>query len=164
MKRFHPSNQIHPTAIIYDNVELGLNNIIGPFSVIGSNGEIRGKEQEDFKGVVIIGDNNVISEHVTIQRPFDAGKETRIGNSNLIMAHSHIGHDAVVGNYCEVCSGTIVGGYAVIEDGAKLKLGSIIRNRKTVATKTIVGMGGVVVSDTEPDTTVVGIPAKRFTK
>jgi UDP-N-acetylglucosamine acyltransferase len=160
VNRFDTSNIIHPTAIIYDNVEMGINNIIGAYSVIGGNGEIRGKNQNEFKGKVIIGSNNVISELVTIQRPFEEA-ETKIGDNNIIMAHSHIGHDIVIGNNCEVCTGTIIGGYAVIEDGVKLKLGVTVRNRKKIGKATLVGLGSAVVKDIEDNKIVYGNPAKE---
>lgn len=161
--RFDKSNIIHPTAIIYDCVKMGKNNVIGAYTVIGSNGEIRGVSQNDFKGTVIIGDGNVISEHVTIQRPSNPS-ETKIGNNNLIMAHSHIGHDAVVGNDTEICTGVILGGYSVVEDGAKLKLGVTVRNRKRIGAKALVGLGSAVVKDIPPDAVVVGNPAKQLIK
>jgi UDP-N-acetylglucosamine acyltransferase len=160
--RFDESNQIHYTAIIYDNVELGKNNIIGAYTVIGSNGEIR--NCKEFKGRVVIGDNNIISELVTIQRPADASCVTKIGNNNLIMAHSHVGHDVQIGDDCEICTGTILGGYSIIEDGAKLKLGTTIRNRKIIGSGALVGLGAAVVKDVEPNTVVVGNPAKILTK
>jgi acyl-[acyl carrier protein]--UDP-N-acetylglucosamine O-acyltransferase len=156
---FDESNQIHDTAVIYPNVTMGKNNIIGAYTVIGSNGEIRGVNQNDFKGQVIIGDNNVISELVTIQRPFEA-TSTEIGNNNIIMAHSHIGHDVKIGSNIEICTGSIIGGYAKIEDNAKIKLGVIIRNRKVVGENAIVGMGSVVIKDVEEGNVVVGNPAR----
>lgn len=162
--RFDSSNLIHPTAIIYDNVTMGKNNVIGAYSVIGSNGEIRGVKQSDFKGTVTIGDRNVISEHVTIQRPFESGESTIIGDNNLIMAHSHLGHQVVVGNDTEICTGVILGGYSVVEDGAKLKLGVTVRNRKRIGTKALVGLGSAVVKDVTAGSIVVGNPAKPMIK
>lgn len=160
--RFDASNQIHPTAIIYDCVEMGKNNVIGPYTVIGSNGEIRGCKQ--FKGKVVIGDNNTISELVTIQRPAADGAATVIGSNNLIMAHAHLGHDVQVGNQCEICSGAILGGYVVVEDHAKIKLGVTVRNRKRIGAMALVGLGAVVVKDINPGETVVGNPAKPLMK
>lgn len=160
--RFHPSNKIHETAIIYDCVTMGENNVIGPYTIIGSNGEIRGVQ--DFQGKVELGSRNIISELVTIQRPDKPDQVTKIGNNNIIMAHVHVGHDVQIGNGCEICTGTILGGYAVVEDGAKLKLGVTLRNRKRVGKDALVGLGAAVVKDVMPETTVVGNPAKEYKK
>jgi acyl-[acyl carrier protein]--UDP-N-acetylglucosamine O-acyltransferase len=156
-------NYIHRTAIIYPNVRLGKGNWIGAYTVIGSNGEIRGKDQKEFKGNVSIGDNNVISEHVTIQRPFEF-RTTYIGNDNLIMAHSHIGHDVKILDSCEICTGAIIGGYTIIKSGVKVKLGATLRNRLIIEENALIGLGSSVVKDVKERSIVYGNPAKPRTQ
>ncbi len=153
-------NAIHKTAVIHPNVKLGKGNIIGAFCVIGSNGEIRGKDFNEFEGTVYIGNNNVISEHVTIQRPFEKGKSTVIGDRNLIMAHVHIGHDAFIANDCEICTSSVIGGYVTIYDKAKIKLNCTIRNRLIIGFEAVVGMGSVVTRSVPNFAVVYGNPAK----
>ena len=48
----------------------------------------------------MIGDHNIIREHVTIHRGTTASWETRIGSHNFLMANAHVAHDCVVGNHC----------------------------------------------------------------
>ena len=80
------------------------------------------------------------------------------------MAHSHIGHDAKIYDNCEICSGAIIGGYAVIGSGVKIKLGSTIRNRIFVGTNALIGLGSAVVKDVEANTTVYGNPKTQSMK
>lgn len=156
-------NWIHSTAIVYPWVKLGKNNIIGAYSVIGSNGEMRNVNPSEFKGKVIIGNNNVISELVTIQRPFNEGKHTIVGDNNIIMRGSHSGHDSVIGNNCEICCNVILGGYATIGDNSKIKLGVIVRNRLSVGLNCVIGMGSMVVKNVPDGQIWLGNPA-RFHK
>lgn len=162
-------NWIHRTAIVHDNVKLGKGNIIGAYSVIGSNGEIRKPDdfngtikdfQESFEGSVWIGDDNVISELVTIQRPKEK-EATYIGHRNILMAHSHIGHNAYIGNGTEICSGAVIGGYAIIKNGAKIKLNATIRNRVIVGINSIVGFASAVAKAVKDNVIVYGNPARE---
>jgi UDP-N-acetylglucosamine acyltransferase len=156
--RFDSSNKIHSTAIIHDCVEMGKNNTIGAYCVIGGDGEIRGVH--DFKGKVIIGNGNKISELVTIQRPEKDGSNTEIGDNNIIMAHSHLGHDSRVGNNCEIACHSILGGYTQIADNVKIKLNCTIRNRKTIGSGSLIGMGSNVVCDVPANEVWMGNPAR----
>lgn len=156
--RFDPSNKIHSTAIIHDCVEMGKNNTIGAYCVIGGDGEIRGVH--DFKGKVIIGDGNRISELVTIQRPETEGNSTQMGDNNIVMAHSHLGHDSHIGSNCEISTHSIIGGYCRIGDNVKIKLNCTIRNRKKIGHGVLIGMGSNVVTDIPPGEVWMGNPAR----
>jgi len=161
-------NHIHKTAIIHPNVKMGKGNWIGAYTVIGSNGEMRVPKdfkgtlddfQRSFKGFVNIGDSNVISELVTIQRPY-LQTATSIGSGNIIMAHSHIGHDVFIGNNCEICTGTIIGGYTIIKDEVKIKLGVTLRNRLTIERGVTIGLSSAVTKDLPEGVIAYGNPAK----
>jgi UDP-N-acetylglucosamine acyltransferase len=55
--------QIHPTAIVDPNAEIGAGTIVGPYCVIGPN--------------VAIGDNCWLQHHVTLQGPMKAGVKNK---------------------------------------------------------------------------------------
>ena len=98
---------IHPFAFIDANVEIGDGcEIMSYTSVIrgtrmGKNnkvyqGSIIGADPQDFRwkgeeSFCFIGDNNVIREHVIINRGISSERGTRIGNDSFIMAETHIG-------------------------------------------------------------------------
>lgn len=133
------NNRIHATAIIYEGVELGSNNYIGPYCIIGGPAEKKGEARQ---GGVRIGSNNVITGHVTI----DAGtiRQTWIGNGCYLMKHSHVGHDAIINDEVTLSCHSIVGGWTKVMQGANLGLGAIIHPRHVVGAYAMIGMGAVI--------------------
>lgn len=89
---------------IGNNVTILNGTKIGENCQIHSNSVLGGIPQDlKFEGeysVLEIGDNNIIREFVTINRGTKSKRITSIGNSNLIMASVHIGHDCFIGNNC----------------------------------------------------------------
>lgn len=93
----------------------------------------------------------------------DAGvqHETRVGNS-FLMKGVHIGHDAVIGDGCELAPHACVGGYCVIGDNVRVGMGAVIRNRVTVGDGARIGCGAVVVKDVPAGEVWVGNPARNI--
>ena len=125
---------IGPGAVIGADVKIGANTWVGPNVVldgrltIGAQNKIfpgacLGLEPQDlkYKGApteVFIGDGNTIRECVTINRATEEGEVTRIGNSNLLMAYCHLGHNCVLGDRIIMSNAIQVAGHVVIEDRA----------------------------------------------
>ena len=142
----HPNAFVDPSAELYDGVSISGGAIIGPNVVIdsgtqiGPNAVIEGKtrigknnkifpnvfiglEPQDlkYKGAsseVIIGDNNTFRECVTINKATDEGEKTIIGNNNLLMAYTHIGHNCEIGNGIVLSNSVQVAGHVKVEDNA----------------------------------------------
>jgi UDP-N-acetylglucosamine acyltransferase len=137
----HPSAKlakgvtIGPGAIIGANVEIGENTWIGPYAVIegpttiGKNNKIFqfasvGDEPQDitYKGEptkLEIGDDNIIREYCMISRgTVKGGGLTRIGNSNFLMAYTHIGHDCLLGNHIILINYGALSGHVTVDDYA----------------------------------------------
>lgn len=152
-------NKIHVTAIIGDNVELGENNIIYPYTVIGLPGFIR--DADNATGKVIIGNGNKIGAHTSIM----IGQEgtTLIGDNNLLMNYVNIGHDAEIGNNNEIGAGTTIAGWVKIGDGNMIKIRCTLRNRKIIGNDNIIGMCSNVTKDFDIDGWLIyGTPAKQI--
>lgn len=152
------TNKIHRTALISDNVELGENNIIGAYTVIGGYGGIIG----DFgsKGKVIIGNNNIIHNHVEIKAPYRT-EVTSIGNDNLILDYVNVGHDCIVEDHCVIATGSRIAGCCHLESWVALGLNAIIRQRTRIGHTTMIAMGSIVTSDADPESLYLGQPARK---
>jgi len=93
-------------------VLMGKHNTVYPFATIGFP-----PQDLKFGGTtagVQIGDRNVLREGVTIHCATTSERPTTIGNDNMLMTNSHLGHDASVGNECVLVSGVLIGGHAEI--------------------------------------------------
>src|SRR5690606_15146162 len=94
-----PGCEIMERVTLRGPLVIGSNNKIYPNSCIGLEPQDR-KYDPAFAGSgVLIGDDNVLREGVTIHRA--TGKlPTTLGNNNMLMANAHLAHDCIVGNQC----------------------------------------------------------------
>lgn len=153
-----PFNNIDPTALIEEGVEIGTGNIIGPYCVIGFAPEWKGHEHKT--GQVVIGNNNRITGLVTIDS--GANNKTVIRNNCYIMKHAHIGHDAIINDNVTLSCGVKIGGHTIIEDRCNLGLNSVVHQKQRIQEGCMIGMGAVVTKKlvTVPYCKYVGNPAK----
>lgn len=168
---------IGPYAIIGENVELGDNCIVGPqvqiegWTIIGlSNrffhGATIGCEPQDlkFKGeksFLVIGDNNIFRENVTISRGTEGGGgETRIGNYNLLMAYSHVAHDCQIGSHVIIGNCSALAGHVVVEERAIISGLTGVHQFSKIGKMAMIGSSSKIVKDIPPFVLVDGNPAK----
>jgi UDP-N-acetylglucosamine acyltransferase len=188
MGRIHSSALIHPDAQIGDAVEIGAYSVIGegvvlgegtkvhthvvvePYTIVGPHceiwpGAVLGGTPQDrkFKGeksFLVIGQNNIIRECVTIHRAAGAGNETRIGDNNLIMAYCHIGHNCVLGGSITMANMAGISGHVVVED--RVTIGGFVGIHQFVHIGQLAMLGGYskVVQDVPPFMMADGRPCK----
>ncbi|MFH1761498.1 MAG: acyl-ACP--UDP-N-acetylglucosamine O-acyltransferase [bacterium] len=178
---------VHPSAILEKGVEIGPYCVIGPEIKIGENtwlgsnvtiskwctigknnkiyhGASIGTDPQDIrynneKGEIIIGDNNIIREFVTIHLPTKEGGKTIIGNENFIMVHAHIPHDCQIGNQVVIGGYVGIAGHAVIEDQVIIGGLAGIHQFVRIGRLTMVGAQSKVLKDIPPYMVVDGTPA-----
>jgi len=141
----HKTAIIDSKAKISSNVKIGPYSIIGPYveidddveiqshvnitghTLIGRNNKIYpmasiGSDPQDlkYKGektTLMIGANNTIREHVTINTgTIQGGGITKVGSNNLIMIGAHIAHDCIIGDNIVMANNSAIAGHAEIED------------------------------------------------
>src|ERR1041384_6733587 len=143
-REIHPPAVAHPAADIADGVNIGPYCIIGPDVVIEEEtrleahvvietgtrigkachiwpGAVIGGPPQDHKyhgerSLLILGDNNIVREYVTLHRAVGEGVATRIGNGNWFMAYAHVGHNCEIGNNNTFSSYVGLSGHVSVED------------------------------------------------
>ena len=188
----HPTAIVDPTAEIADGVTVGPYSIIGPEVVIGVDTVIEphvvirgptrigvrnhiyqfstvGEATPDLKyrdepTGLVIGDDNIIRENVTIHRGTvqDRGL-TQIGDKNLIMAYVHVGHDSVVGNNTILVNNTALAGHVSVGDWAILSGYTLVHQFCKIGAHSFSGMGTAIGKDVPAFVTVAGSPAEAKT-
>jgi UDP-N-acetylglucosamine acyltransferase len=190
MIEVHATAVIHPTATLAPGVkvgpyavvgeqayigpgtELGPHAIVEAFTTIGRDcrvhsGAVVGGVPQDLKfqgdeSYCVVGDRNVIREHVTINRATAQGDATRIGDDNLFMAYVHVAHDCRIGDGNVLANGVTLAGHVVVEDhvtiGGMTGLHQFIR----VGSLAMIGAMSRLAQDVPPYMLVEGSPPKVY--
>lgn len=174
--QIHPTVRIEPYAVIGNQVSIGANTVVGSHAIIdglttiGKDNQIFpgaaiGLEPQDlkYKGAnsqVIIGDRNRIREYVTINRATNEGEATVIGNDNLLMAYSHVGHNCNIKNEVVIANSVAIAGHVLVESMATISGVLGIHQFVHIGRLAMVGGMSRISRDVPPYMTVEGNPAR----
>jgi UDP-N-acetylglucosamine acyltransferase len=149
---------IHSHVVLKGPTVLGKNNEIFQFSSVGEDTPDLKYQGEPTR--LVIGDNNVIREGVTIHRgTVQDRNETTIGNDNLLMAYVHVGHDSVIGNHCILVNNSALAGHVHVGDWAILGGFTLVHQYCHIGAHCFTGMGTAVGKDVPAFVMVNGSPA-----
>ncbi len=153
--------RIGPYCVIGPNVEIGENTIIQSHVNISANTKI-GKENKIYPFVsindpqdlkyngeptnLVIGDNNIIREYVSINPgTVGGGGKTVIGNNCLLMVSSHVAHDCQLGSNIIIANNVAIAGHAIIEDNVIIGGNSAVQQFTRIGKMAMIGgMTGVL--------------------
>lgn len=174
--QLHPTVKIEPYAVIGNQVTIGAHTVVGSHAIIDGNTTI-GRENQIFPGAaiglepqdlkykgansrVIIGDRNRIREYVTINRATDEGDATVIGNDNLLMAYSHVGHNCIIENEVVIANSVAIAGHVLVESMATIS--GVLGVHQFVQIGRLAMVGGMsrISRDVPPFMMVEGNPAR----
>ena len=120
-----PDVEIGPNCILHSHVvikgptKISEGNVFYQFSTIGE--DTPDKKYHGEPTTLEIGKNNIFREGVTVHRGTVQDKsKTIIGDGNLFMAYSHIGHDCKVGNHVIMTNNAAISGHVTVGDWAIL--------------------------------------------
>lgn len=102
-------------ATIKKGTTMGSNNRVGQGTVLGGDPQDR-KFSRDFNTFLVIGNDNVFREYVTIHRGTSDGTQTTIGNNVYMMAYSHLGHNGTIHDSVTIANNVALAGHATIEE------------------------------------------------
>ncbi len=182
MPKIHRTAIVDPQAQLADDVEIGPNCtiqgsvsigpgtrlignvwLIGPLALGAGNvlypNVCLGFEPQHYKYVpgtgagIAIGDNNILREGVTIHGA-TGGRPTTVGNHNMLMVNTHLGHDAVVHDHCTLANGALLAGHVTLFDGVILGGNAVIHQFCRLGRLSIMSGAVGVVQDVPPFCTV----------
>ncbi|HWS54245.1 MAG TPA: acyl-ACP--UDP-N-acetylglucosamine O-acyltransferase [Pyrinomonadaceae bacterium] len=168
--------RVGPYAVVEDGVqvgedcELGAHAVVRRFTTLGARNRVAehavlGGEPQDvkFKGepsALVIGDDNLIREFVTIHRASGEGGVTRVGSRNFLMVGAHVAHNCEVGDDNVFANGAALAGHVTVEDHVFLSSNVGAHQFVRFGRFAMVGGKSKVVQDVLPFFTTDGNPAR----
>lgn len=100
-------------ATIKANVRMGERNFVGQGAVIG--GDPQDRKFDGSPTFLVIGDDNVFREYVTLHRATGEGKQTTIGHRNYLMAFVHVAHNCTLHDDITIANNVGIAGHSTVE-------------------------------------------------
>lgn len=167
---------IGPHSIIEDDVTIGAGSRIASSVLLASGARLGERVQVSHSAVigtkpqdlkfggektqVVIGDDTVIREFVTINRGTAAHGETSLGKNCFVMAYAHVAHDCIIGNNVIMANSVNLAGHIEIDDYAILGGVLPVHQFVKIGAHCMVGGGFRVQQDVCPYALVGGYPLK----
>jgi UDP-N-acetylglucosamine acyltransferase len=150
--------QLLSHVTLMGRVTLGRFNRIFPFTVIGAEPQDVSYLGTDTQ--VILGDDNVIRESVTINRGTEKEEGiTSLGDRCFLMAGCHVAHDCKLGNDVMLANATLLGGHVHVQNHAVLSGSVAVHHFTTIGSYSFVAGLSRVLHDVPPYMLVEGSPA-----
>src|SRR5437588_10239208 len=147
-------------AVVEGPSRFGKNSVFHAFCVIGGDPQdytFRGERVE-----LIAGEGNIFREYVTVNRGTQkGGGKTCLGDDNLFLAYSHVGHDCQVGSHTLLVNGATLAGHVTIEDYVTIGAFCPVHQFCRIGRYAYIGASTVITQDVPPFSLVV---TERHTK
>ncbi|HEY0320942.1 MAG TPA: acyl-ACP--UDP-N-acetylglucosamine O-acyltransferase [Pyrinomonadaceae bacterium] len=145
-------------AVIKSYTTMGRGNQVGEHAVLGGT-----PQDVKFKGEasrLVIGDDNLIREFVTIHRASGEAEATRVGSRNFLMIGVHIAHNCMIGDDNIFANGVALAGHIMVEDHVFLSNNVGAHQFVRMGRYAMVGGKSKIVQDVLPFFTTDGNPPR----
>lgn len=153
---------VGPHCVIHGKVTLGSGNTFISHAAMGGPPQdisYRGEPSE-----LVVGDDNVFREFVTINRATTKEERiTRIGSRCLFMAYSHVAHDCVVGDHVIFANNATLAGHVHVGKHSTIGALSAVHQFCSVGDYAFVGGGSIITRDALPFVKTVGARGEGHT-
>jgi UDP-N-acetylglucosamine acyltransferase len=146
-------------AVLEGPLKLGPRNRLGPHTILGQPPQDHGYRGEPTE--LVVGSDNDFREFVTLHRAStkESGR-TQIGDRNLLMAYSHVGHDSQLGSDITIANASQLAGHVKVADRAYISALCGVHQFVQIGTLAMLGGGAVVTQDVAPYCMVAGNRAR----
>lgn len=110
----------------------------------------------DIHDNVVIGENNIILDHVTIQ-PYAS-----IGNNNFIWSNAVVAHGSTIGDVNWVTSGVVISGDSTIKSKCFLGVNATIGHNIVVENENFIGANTLVTKNTKEKEVFISKEGEKF--
>lgn len=146
---------LHSHVCVAGRTHIGEGTQVFPFASIGHPPQDLKFEGE--KSELIIGKNNMIREHVTMNPGTKGGGlMTRVGDNCLFMMASHVAHDCMVGNHVILANNATLAGHVHVGDHAIIGGLSAVHQFVRIGKHAMIGGMSGVEKDVIPYGSVMG--------
>ncbi len=128
--------------------EIGSNNTFYPFVSVGSAPQDNSFDPNSVS-YVKIGNDNVFREHFTVNAGAKPDSVTTIGNGNLFMTGSHVGHNSTIHNNVIIANNSLLAGYTTVHDRVFISGNCCVHQFCSVGQMAMIS-GGVAISQDLP--------------
>ncbi|MEO7773247.1 MAG: acyl-ACP--UDP-N-acetylglucosamine O-acyltransferase [Steroidobacteraceae bacterium] len=154
-----PGCWIAPHAVLNGPMSMGSHNRVFQFASLGD-----APQDKKYKGEptrLEIGDRNVFREYCTVNRGTVTGNTvTRVGNDNMLLAYTHVGHDCTLGDNIVLSNLTMLGGHVELGDWVICSAYAGVHQFCKVGPHAFIANNTAVTRDVPPYVLVEGRPAE----
>ena len=104
----------------------------------------------------------VLGQGVAVMAGAVVNPDSVIGDNSVLNTCASVDHDCRIGRSVHIAPGAHLAGYVTVEDLVLIGVGSTVGRGRPLrlGERSIVGVGSVVIHDVDPNTLVVGSPAR----
>lgn len=143
-----PNTRVYPHAYLSGWTKIGAGCEIHPGAVVGHLPQ--DLAYDGGESYCTIGDGTIIREGATIHRGTKPGSATVIGERCFIMCGAHVAHNCHLGHEVKMTTGSMLGGYAQVGNGAFLGGNAGVHQFVRIGELAMVGGAAKITQDVPP--------------